>query len=152
MNYQRLQVIVDIRVMDVLIEIFRNSRKLRNQAQCINDNYWIVVMAQKAVFIDDTKAIGLNELLSKLLAALSTKYKSWNKSDADGNRFRMQVLKSIQSQVNDICFGKTCADLVNLALVNLLVKWNVKDLQDCDHHLLGGFDAASTFDWPLLDT
>ena len=64
----------------------------------------------------------------------------------------MQVLKSIQSQVNDICFGKTCADLVNLALVNLLVKWNVKDLQDCDHHLLSSFNAASAFYWPLLDT
>ena len=74
MNNQILQVVVDVCVMNIFIKVFRNSSQLRDQTKCIYDNDGIVVVSKKAILIDDSKSIGLDELLCKLLAAFSAEH------------------------------------------------------------------------------
>lgn len=75
-NDQSFEVIVNGGVMDVFVEIFRNSSQLRDQTQSINNNNWIVLVSKEPVLVDNSEAVCLYELLSKLLAAFGAKYKS----------------------------------------------------------------------------
>ncbi len=67
MNNQILELVVNVRIVDILIEVFRNTCQLRNQAQSIDDEDWAVVVIQESILVDDSQSVALNELLGKLL-------------------------------------------------------------------------------------
>ena len=46
MHNQILEVVIDVGVVNVLVEIFRYTRQLGNQTQCVYDDQRIVVGAQ----------------------------------------------------------------------------------------------------------
>ena len=67
MNNQILELVVNVRIVDILIEVFRNPCQLRNQAQSIDDEDWAVVVIQESILVDNSQPIALNELLGELL-------------------------------------------------------------------------------------
>ena len=88
---QVLQIGVDTCVMDVFVKIFGDSRKLRDKGQSIHNHDWIVLVAQQLILCDDTKTIRLDELLGKLLGALSAENESRYQSDSNWDGLRVQV-------------------------------------------------------------
>ena len=67
MNNQILELVVNVRIVDILIEVFRNTCQLRNQAQSIDDEDRAVVVIQESILVDDSQSVALNELLGELL-------------------------------------------------------------------------------------
>lgn len=45
-HYQVLQILIDVRRVDVFVEIFGDTRQLRDQAERVNNNQWVVLHAQ----------------------------------------------------------------------------------------------------------
>lgn len=71
--------------MNIFIKVLRNPSQLRNQTQSINNQNWTVIVIQQSILVDDSQPIALDELLCKLLGALSAEDKSGNESDANWN-------------------------------------------------------------------
>jgi hypothetical protein len=109
------------------------------------------LVAQQLILGDNSKAVSLDKLLGELLAALSAEHKSRYQGDPNRDGLGVQILETIQGEIDDIRLGQTSADLVHLSLVDLLVEGDVEDLQDLDDHLLGHLIASSALVWPLFN-
>jgi hypothetical protein len=62
---KNFEVVVDRGLMDVLIEVFRDSRKLRDQAQSVNNECCLVLFCQKFVLRDVSQAATRDKLLGE---------------------------------------------------------------------------------------
>jgi len=87
MNNKILEIIINIWIVNIFIKVFWNPSQLRNETQSINNQDWTVIVIQQSILVDDSQPIALDELLSKLLGALSAEDKSGNESDANWNWF-----------------------------------------------------------------
>lgn len=76
MHNQILEVVIDVGVVDVLVEVFRYTRQLRNQTQRVYDDQGVVVGAQESILVDDSEPVRLDKLLGELFGTLSAKHQS----------------------------------------------------------------------------
>ena len=138
--------------MDVLIEIFGNSGELGNERQSVHDYYRVILVTQELILGDDAEAIRLDKLLSELLGALGAEHESGYQGNSNWNRLGVQVLKGVESQVDDVCLRQASTNFIHLSLIHLLVERNVEDFKNLDDHLLCRLITSSTFGRPFLDT
>jgi len=102
-------------------------------------------MRKEGILIDHSHSVGLDELLGELLRAFSAKHQARDECNSDGNGFDVEVFQGVQSQVNNVCFSEPSTDVVDFFIVGRLVERDVEDLEDCNHHVLGRLEAATTF-------
>jgi hypothetical protein len=62
--------------MNIFIEVLGNSGKLRYQAECINNNWCLIILSKKLILSYVTQATSRNELLGKGLGRLSVENQS----------------------------------------------------------------------------
>jgi len=80
---KRLQVVVNICIVNGLIKIFAYSRKLTDQWQTISYQVYITIFWQQLVFLDCSKSTSLHELLCEILWAFCCENKFWDQADSN---------------------------------------------------------------------
>ena len=95
MHNKNFELIVGISIMNIFIKILGYSSELRDKTQCINNQINVILNAQQGIFIDHSKTISLDKLLSKLFRTLGTEDQSWYEGNTNWNCILLQVLERI---------------------------------------------------------
>ena len=76
MHNKSFELSVGIGIMNIFIKILGYSSELRDKTQCINNQINVILNAQQGIFIDHSKTVSLDKLLSKLFRTLGTEDQS----------------------------------------------------------------------------
>ena len=92
MHDESLQGLVNVRIMDILIEIFGDPRELRYQTKGVHDQRLSVFYSKKLVLVDHPETVALDKLLSELLGTFRRENQSRNEGNPNRNILIFHVL------------------------------------------------------------